>query len=186
MIYFTIVTFLAYIVELIFFVLALASGLYYIAELIEEYTSLAAKILRSIIWVTILLYLGFYFFENLPIKLLICGTASQIFYLRLLKGFPVFHVYSLSFILSCVLLIINHYLTLSYFAVQLTPFSQVMAFFVLCVWIVPFSLFISLTANDNVLPTTSISGQNLVDSKFKIVNFPSKKMVFEIFSLILR
>ena len=33
--------------------------------------------------------------------------------------------------------------------------SQVVAYFVLCVWLVPFTLFISLSANENTLPTTS-------------------------------
>ena len=32
-------------------------------------------------------------------------------------------------------------------------FPQVLGFFFICLWIVPFSIFISLTANDMVLPT---------------------------------
>ena len=31
--------------------------------------------------------------------------------------------------------------------------AQVLGFFFLCVWLVPFSIFISLSANDMVLPT---------------------------------
>jgi Transmembrane adaptor Erv26 len=31
-------------------------------------------------------------------------------------------------------------------------FLQVLAYFTLCLWCVPFALFISLSANDNVLP----------------------------------
>lgn len=32
-------------------------------------------------------------------------------------------------------------------------FFQVMAYFTLCQWLVPFSFFVSLSANENVLPT---------------------------------
>lgn len=30
-----------------------------------------------------------------------------------------------------------------------------MAYFTLCLWLVPFAFFVSLSANENVLPTTS-------------------------------
>lgn len=33
--------------------------------------------------------------------------------------------------------------------------DQVMAYFTLCLWLVPFALFVSLSANENVLPTVS-------------------------------
>lgn len=32
---------------------------------------------------------------------------------------------------------------------------QVLGYFTLCLWVVPFAFFISLSANDNVLPTLS-------------------------------
>ena len=32
---------------------------------------------------------------------------------------------------------------------------QVMAYFTLCLWLVPFAFFVSLSANENVLPTTA-------------------------------
>ena len=34
-------------------------------------------------------------------------------------------------------------------------FFQVLAYFTVCLWIVPFSFFVSLSANENVLPTTT-------------------------------
>jgi hypothetical protein len=36
---------------------------------------------------------------------------------------------------------------------DLPSFSQIASFFGLCVWLVPFALFISLSAGENVLPT---------------------------------
>lgn len=46
-------------------------------------------------------------------------------------------------------------------------FSEVASFFGLCVWLVPFALFVSLSASDNVLPTMgsepAVSGMGGVD-----------------------
>lgn len=33
------------------------------------------------------------------------------------------------------------------------PFTEIASFFGICVWLIPFSLFVSLSASDNVLPT---------------------------------
>uniref|UniRef100_A0A1A9WIG4 Protein TEX261 n=1 Tax=Glossina brevipalpis TaxID=37001 RepID=A0A1A9WIG4_9MUSC len=35
-----------------------------------------------------------------------------------------------------------------------TAARKVLAYFTICLWMVPFALFVSLSANDNVLPTT--------------------------------
>ncbi len=53
-----------------------------------------------------------------------------------------------------VLVIVNHYLAFQYFADVWHPFSEVIAYFTMCLWLVPFGFFISLSANDNILPTT--------------------------------
>ena len=39
------------------------------------------------------------------------------------------------------------------------PFHDVLAYFTLCVWLVPFTFFVSLSAGENVLPTSYSSGQ---------------------------
>jgi hypothetical protein len=68
-----------------------------------------------------------------------------------------------------VLVLVNHFLWFRHFsAIQAqaytrmssmydqpdTPsFTQVASYFGLCVWLVPFALFVSLSASDNVLPT---------------------------------
>lgn len=71
---------------------------------------------------------------------------------------------------------VNHYLAFQYFSTVWHPFHevslifphgftfvslvfncsicpQVLAFFTLCLWFVPFSFFVSLSANENTLPT---------------------------------
>ncbi|XP_038070574.1 protein TEX261-like [Patiria miniata] len=134
--------------------LALAAGLYYLAELVEEYTVITMKILRWVIIATAGIYVGLILFEDLPFRLTLTGLVSIGVYSLLLRTFPFIELTSPVFIGSCVLVIINHYLAFQYFAEVWHPFSEVIAYFTMCLWLVPFGFFISLSANDNVLPTT--------------------------------
>lgn len=69
------------------------------------------------------------------------------------------------------LVLINHYLWFSHFSaraigsahsyyepVDVPSFSQVASYFGICVWLVPFALFVSLSAGDHVLPTMGSEG----------------------------
>jgi hypothetical protein len=70
--------------------------------------------------------------------------------------------------LEPVLVLLNHYLWFVHFSnppmpasysIYDTPrvpsFSEIASYFGICVWLVPFALFVSLSAGDNVLPTMS-------------------------------
>ena len=66
-----------------------------------------------------------------------------------------------------VLVLLNHYVWFTHFSTStlmsypasrydpstLPTFTEIASYFGLCVWLVPFSLFVSLSASDNVLPT---------------------------------
>jgi hypothetical protein len=66
-----------------------------------------------------------------------------------------------------VLVLLNHYMWFTHFSTStlmsytasrydpstLPTFTEIASYFGLCVWLVPFSLFVSLSASDNVLPT---------------------------------
>lgn len=49
------------------------------------------------------------------------------------------------------------------------PLFQVLGYFTVCLWIVPFALFVSLSANDNVLPT--VNERTTLLSMFQITTF---------------
>merc|ERR1739841_363394 len=83
-----------------------------------------------------------------PTSLIACGIIAQVAHLALLSSFP-----SAPFILSVIMVLVNHYLAFSHFGENYYPFSEVMAYFTICLWLVPFSFFVSLSANENVLPT---------------------------------
>ena len=65
------------------------------------------------------------------------------------------HNFYYPFFPASALVIINHYLAFNFFGEHYYPFSEVMAYFTMCLWLVPFAFFVSLSANENVLPTTS-------------------------------
>ena len=50
------------------------------------------------------------------------------------------------------------------------PILQVMAYFTLCLWLVPFAFFVSLSANENVLPTTSERKPLLQGNFINVIN----------------
>jgi len=141
------------ILQICFVTLAIAAGLYYLAELVEEYTVMTAKVIRWMVLLTLATYLGLLCFESLPTTLIIGGLVAQVAHLALLSSFPFFSVTSASFVVSVVMVLANHYLAFKHFGETYYPFSEVMAYFTVCLWLVPFSFFVSLSANENVLPT---------------------------------
>ncbi|TPX43957.1 hypothetical protein SeMB42_g04502 [Synchytrium endobioticum] len=134
-----------------FLVLSLASGLYLLAEWVEEYTVLAKKVLRwtshAVIIVHILL-----FFDGLPFLRLAFSLACQVWYLQLLPAFPIIEFADPMFIGLCGLVVSNHCWWFFYFTQKYHPFPQTATFFGICVWLVPFLYFISVSANDYALP----------------------------------
>lgn len=78
------------------------------------------------------------------------------------------------------LVLINHYFWFRHFSAlqqqsysrmssvydqpDVPSFTEIAAFFGLCVWLIPFALFVSLSASDNVLPTMG-SEQPVHDSR---------------------
>ena len=52
---------------------------------------------------------------------------------------------------------------------------QVMAYFTICMWLVPFAFFVSLSANENVLPTLNERRPLLNEENDVVINYFSKK-----------
>lgn len=163
------------VVQLSFVILSVAAGLYYIAELIEEYTVLTCRVIRLLILITMAVYGGMFLFENFPASMIICGIISQVMHLLVLKTFPFFDLTSLPFIGSVAFVVINHYLAFKYFSSVYYPFSEVLTYFTLCLWLIPFSFFVSLSANENVLPTVSETRPLTADESDVVTNYFSRR-----------
>eukprot|EP00095_Tigriopus_kingsejongensis_P007046 maker-scaffold146_size311726-snap-gene-1.21 protein:Tk07046 transcript:maker-scaffold146_size311726-snap-gene-1.21-mRNA-1 annotation:"TEX261" len=166
---------LSSLIQILFVTLAVAAGLYYLAELVEEYTVLTARLIRGVTWGTLLIYLGLFCFEDLSTPMIVCGLASQLLHLVLLNAFPFFGVTSPQFLLDVALVLVNHYLAFDYFGQNFHPFAEVMAYFTLCLWLVPFAFFVSLSANENVLPTLSERRPLLSDENDVVSNYFQRK-----------
>lgn len=141
--------------HVIFMTLALAAALFYLAELVEEYTVLAAKIIKGILAVTTVIYIGLLILEGFPISMIIAGLFSNGLYFLLLRDFPFIELTSPVFIGGVAMVFVNHYLAFDHFSSVWYPFSEILAYFTICLWILPFAFFVSLSASENVLPTAS-------------------------------
>ncbi|MBN3313927.1 TX261 protein, partial [Atractosteus spatula] len=186
-----------------------SAGLYYLAELIEEYTVATSRIIKYMIWFSTAVLAGLYLFEGFPVLMVGVGLFTNLVYFGLLQTFPYIMLTSPNFILSCatqrplwppeglqpvghtsppvsteppgrscvacdlledggpeVLVVVNHYMAFQYFAEEYYPFSEVLAYFTICLWIIPFSFFVSLSAGENVLPSTVQHGDDVVSNYF--------------------
>src|SRR5690242_7422605 len=56
--------------------------------------------------------------------------------------------------LSTVLALCNHFCWFYFFTSYYLPFSQVLSFFMICVWLIPFAFFISMSG-ESALPSTA-------------------------------
>ncbi|CAK7274545.1 erv26 super protein [Sporothrix epigloea] len=153
-----------------FLTLAIASGLYYLSELVEEHTVLAKRFLVRLIQGIIVLQIGFLLIDHFPFWPTLLGVFAHIVYLGNMRRFPYVQLSDPLFLLSCGLVLLDHFVWFRYFSsaqqrsyqnmssyydspTDVPTFTQIASYFGICVWLVPFALFVSLSASDNVLPT---------------------------------
>jgi hypothetical protein len=121
----------------------------------------------------ILIHVLLYFFDSLPSLLLLFSTICHFVYLQNFTiRWPVVSLTSLSFTASCILVVVDHFLWFFYFSritqharlertrmyrgqSKIPGFQDIATFFAVCVWLAPLFLFLSLSAADNTLPTSS-------------------------------
>ncbi|CAG0890088.1 unnamed protein product [Darwinula stevensoni] len=111
---------------------------------------------------TLVVYFFLFIFEDLPTSLIACGAAGQLCHLLILRNFPYFDFTSPAFLfgieaeLSSALseekvLIMEIKVIHSYWVTHAS--DRILAYFTVCVWLIPFAFFVSLSANENVLPS---------------------------------
>ncbi|XP_033016989.1 protein TEX261 isoform X3 [Lacerta agilis] len=92
---------LALLIQAAFVTLGIAAGLYYLAELIEEYTVATSRIIKYMIWFSTAVLVGLYLFEHFPGLMVGVGLFTNLVYFGLLQTFPFIMLTSPNFILSC-------------------------------------------------------------------------------------
>ena len=96
--------------------LCVAAGLYYLAELVEEYVVMTKRFIKCLILVVSGVYIGLLIFEGMPWRMTLTGLFSTLLYTTLLPNFPDIDVVSPSFVLTLVLIFANHYFAFSFFS----------------------------------------------------------------------
>ncbi|KAK1175377.1 protein TEX261 [Acipenser oxyrinchus oxyrinchus] len=187
---------LSLVIQIAFVTLAIAAGLYYLAEVIEEYTVATSRIIKYMIWFSTAVLVGLYLFEGFPAVMISVGLFTNLVYFGLLQTFPYILLTSPNFILSCVLVVVNHYMTFQFFAQEYYPFSEVRKLsvhvilsvspmhFTICLWVIPFSFFVSLSAGENVLPSTVQHGDDVVSNYFTKGKRGKRSGILVIFSFL--
>ncbi|KAK4698055.1 hypothetical protein P7C71_g135, partial [Lecanoromycetidae sp. Uapishka_2] len=156
-----------------FLTLAIASGLYYLSELVEEHTVFARRLLTRLIYTVIAIQLLLAIIDRFPILLSCLSIGSHAIYLGNLRHFPIVKLSDPVFLVSCVLVLLNHFLWFRHFSTppsspppgsrgyaksiydrpDMPTFAEIASYFGICVWLVPFALFVSLSAGEMVLPS---------------------------------
>ncbi|KAI9447526.1 transmembrane adaptor Erv26-domain-containing protein [Lactarius indigo] len=167
-------SYVAAVAAFMFITLSLASGLLWLSELIEEHSKLAKVLGKRGIYVIISIHVLLAFTDALPLHKIAFSIFCHIVYLQNFSHtWPVISLTSPSFVASCVLVVADHFMWFFHFArrthearqavhkayrggpvVRPPTFGDMATFFGLCVWLTPLFLFLSLSANDNTLPTS--------------------------------
>ncbi|KKP00776.1 hypothetical protein THAR02_07126 [Trichoderma harzianum] len=165
-----------------FLTLSIASGLYYLSELVEEHTVLAKRLLTRLIQIIIGVQVVLWLIDGFPFWATVLGIVSHVVYLGNMRRFPYVQLTDPLFLLSCVLVLLDHYVWFRHFAdsqaraynrtsyyeqADVPTFTMIASYFGLCVWLVPFALFVSLSAGDNVLPTMGTEPVRGMEGKSK-------------------
>ncbi|KAF2480571.1 transmembrane adaptor Erv26 [Neohortaea acidophila] len=162
--------YLGLVLGFLFLTLAIASGLYYLSEIVEEHTVIAKKVLTRMIYAVIAIQLLLLAVDRFPFLLCALSIASHVVYLQNLRRFPIVKLTDPIFLASCALVLLNHWLWFRHFSRTPTrspsdmrynyydpptgpTFTEIASFFGLNVWLTPFALFVSLSAGENVLPS---------------------------------
>ncbi|KAM0677780.1 hypothetical protein BDAP_001630 [Binucleata daphniae] len=132
--------------------LALGIGLYKAVEYIEDKTFAAKKKIEQII-ACICLFHVFMFFRNVGFFLIVYSLVIQYIFYSLLDIYPDIQPSNPSFICGSIMALGNHFFMLRSMILGNFYVLEMIVIFVVAVWCTPFCFFLSLSANDEALPT---------------------------------
>lgn len=92
------------IVGFAFLTLAIASGLYYLSELVEEHTVIAKRLLTRTIYTIIGVQVTLLIVDGFPFWATLLGIVSHVVYLGNMRRFPFVKLSDPLFIVSCSML----------------------------------------------------------------------------------
>lgn len=137
---------------MVFMAVCLATGLYYLAEMVEEYTRLTKKVLDWSIKASYGFHALLFIVDRMPFFACAVSCLAQFAYSRMLKRFPFIDFTSGEFLGSVAAMGATHWVWVRHFHSTYHSTEYVLGFFFMIVWFVPFGFFISIAANESVLP----------------------------------
>lgn len=84
-----------------FLTLAIASGLYYLSELVEEHTVIAKRLLTRLIYTLIGVQVALWLVDGFPFGATMLGVFAHVVYLGNMRRFPFVKLSDPLFLLSC-------------------------------------------------------------------------------------
>lgn len=157
---------------------SLTAGMYYLSELIEEYTVITKRILSIGTLVIACIHI-LLLFEGLPVYQTLFSILTLYLLSLMLANFPNVSITSPTVIIAFIAVIINHFSWFSYFTTRhFYAWKEVTSFFGICVWSLPLLYFLSLSANEYSLPTfdhgkDGKKRSNLLKSLFNLIKNPN-------------
>lgn len=118
-------SYVSLLVHVCFVTISFAAGLYYISEIVEEYTERAKKAIQAIAVTTIGLYILLMLTETFSWTIIACGLVAHVIHLAILRHFPNIEIVSIEFWGAVILLMVNHYLAYKHFQEVYYSLSEV-------------------------------------------------------------
>ncbi|CAG9460052.1 unnamed protein product [Pedinophyceae sp. YPF-701] len=131
---------------------SLATGLYYIAELIEEYTRLTKRVITHAIQAVAVMHVLCWVWDRLPFLPIAVGLGCQALFHRNLKKFPFIELSSPDFAGAAGLVVVDQLLWYKHFAGKGYSLEFLVCFNAVMVWLIPFAFFLSISSNESFLP----------------------------------
>lgn len=156
------------------------------AEMIEEAITPMRKLLEKSLVVITILYLLLWL-DGIPALNIIIGISAHLSFIPILKSFPYVHIMSPKTWIPLGMLLLNHFVWFRFFIEEKKdyiarqnnrygrydsdsflnedlPFSSIMGFMVVFVWMIPIGFFVSVMDVEEALPSANIGGNSSYNS----------------------
>ena len=152
--------------------MSVATGLFYLAELAEEFPTLTKRVLKGLLGVVCALLTLFMVIDGLSPWRCCASVLFHVLYAQLLRGFPWINLTS-PLCIGCIAAFLCDNVSWYLFFTSNGghfPFWSVISFFLLCVWSAPLGFFISLAATEDQLPHGGFSDAKPAGSKRRTIS----------------
>ncbi len=133
---------------------SIACGLYCAAELAEEHSAIARKMIVYTLYGQAVIHVMLTI-SGVPLFTTFLSGASQLVYCSLLPAFPFVEPLSMSSIGSMMAIVLSHVAWFNFFYSNYVPVFEVTGLFLAVIWCVPLMFFVSLSVGDEALPIGS-------------------------------